>query len=287
MLPGADGDELGIVGAIRLQGKKERLADWLRNIQHFRDSAQLGVTHVVPAPPSAAAFAGASLDSSDLAELRQCTAQKCAIRLSGDALQRFQRDVAWESADAAAQANDVLRQMLVGYTSAYLKDGHAGVAAYDGPQARRSLVDDMRLLIQRATTLTELAPELVTYLDRFPSATLSAGDQLLYWSAMPVGSNTMLGVHQLVVYRPGASEVWIADKTIYATRYIDAGVLAIRLYDTADGGYYVVAGSRVKASQLSSVAARVLRRQVERSAADTVKTYLEWIRDSLALPGNE
>ena len=45
-------DQLGIVGAIRLSGTKERLADWLRNIEHFRNSAQLGTTHVVPMPPA-------------------------------------------------------------------------------------------------------------------------------------------------------------------------------------------------------------------------------------------
>jgi hypothetical protein len=91
-------------------------------------------------------------------------------------------------------------------------------------------------------------------------------------------------VHHLVIHRPRAGEVWIADKNIYATRYLDAGVMVIGLYDTPDGtGYYAVAGSRIKASRLGGVAATVLRRQVERSAADTVRTYLEWLRESLAL----
>src|SRR5215831_9908913 len=58
MLTTSERQDLGIVGAIRLSGKKERLADWLRNIEHFRNSAQLGTTHIVPMPPTAAAFAG-------------------------------------------------------------------------------------------------------------------------------------------------------------------------------------------------------------------------------------
>ncbi len=45
---------------------------------------------------------GVNLDASDLSELRQCSADKCAIRLSTHALSRFQA-MAWDAPDAAAQ----------------------------------------------------------------------------------------------------------------------------------------------------------------------------------------
>ena len=279
----ADGETLVAGGAIKLPGKKERLADWLRNIEHFRTSAELGITHVIPSPPAPAAFSGVNLDAADLAELRQCRADKCAIRLSADALARLQRDVAWDTPQAGAQATDILRQMLLGYANAYVKGGHAGLGAYDGPQARPSFTDEMRVLIREATALADLAPELVTYLEGDPSAALPSSQQLYYWSSMPAGSDTILSLHHLVVYRRSAGEVWVADKSLYASRFIDAGLLAIGLYDAPDGsGYYAIAGSRVRASRLGGVAGTVLRRQVQRSASDSVKTYLEWMRDSLA-----
>ena len=176
--------------------------------------------------------------------------------------------------------------MLAGYTAAYVSGGHTGLAAYDGPEGRASFADDMRQLIQRATAFTILAPALVGYLDGFPATRLPLVDEIFYWTAVSAGSAKIVSVHHLVVYRPGASEVWIADKTIYASRYLDAGLLAIALYDAPDGaGYYAIAGSRIMASRLGGVAGTVLRRQVQRSAADTVKMYLEWVRDSLAQAG--
>jgi hypothetical protein len=55
------------------------------------------------------------------------------------------------------------------------------------------------------------------------------------------------------------------------------------MQDTADGkGYYLIAGSRARSSKLTGVGGRVLRGQVERAAAATVRMYLEWLRDSLA-----
>lgn len=279
----SDGEELVIVGAIKLTGTKERLADWLRNVEHFRTSAELGVTHVVAAPPAAAAFAGVTLDPSDLAELQQCRPDTCAIRLSGDALTRLQRDVAWGSPNAASQANEIVRAMLLGYTTAYLNGGNAAVAAYDAPQAQRSYADDMRALLGKAKNLTDLAPEFAAALDGFPAATPAGVEQVFYWSATPAGSVTILTLHHLLVYRPRPNEVWIADKNVYSSRYFDAGVVAIGLYDAPQGGgYYALAGSRVKVSKLGGMAATVLRRQIQRSASSTVKMYLEWLRESLA-----
>jgi hypothetical protein len=229
MLPVGSRDELGIAGAIRLSGKKERLADWLRNIEHFRNSAQLGTTHIVPMPPSAAAFAGVPADPS-------------------------------------------VREDLFRWASAYV---NAGTVAYP---------DEMRGLIDQARTMNDLVPELVAFLTASPKTPPANVDQLMYWASMPGDSAPILSLHHLVVYHPPGRGVWIADKTIYATRYIDAGILAIALYDARDAdGFYAIVGSRVKSSELGGAAAGLLRGRIESGAADTVKTYLEWLRDSLAL----
>src|SRR5690349_15858745 len=42
MIAGADRNELALEGAIRLDGDKRRLADWITNIAQFRRDAELG-----------------------------------------------------------------------------------------------------------------------------------------------------------------------------------------------------------------------------------------------------
>lgn len=228
VLPTSAREELALVGAIRLSGKKERLADWLRNIEHFRNSAQLGTTHLVPMPPTPDAFAG-------------------------------------------VPAEPKVRDDLFRWTAAY---GNDGATAYP---------DDLRRLIQQARTVNDLAPEFLAYLAGYPRATLPDVDQLFYWASAPSDSTPIVSVHHLVVYHPAGREVWIADKTIYATRFIDAGVLAIALYDSPGGdSFYAIVGSRLTSSDLAGAGATILRRRIDRSAIDTVKTYLEWLRDSLA-----
>lgn len=278
-------DRIAVVGAVRVDGDKSRLADWVRNIEHFRGAAELGVSRVVPSPPAVTAFADLSLDAKDLADLQRCRPDKCALRLPADVLARLQRDVRWGSPEAASDANALVRQMLAGYAEAYLRGGNDAVSAHGGGQAGRSFAADTRELLQEATVLPQVAPELAEYLERFPAATLAGADQTLYWSVVPAGSDAVVGLHHLVVFRRGPGETLIADKSIYSSRYFEAGILVISLSDSRDGrGYYVIAGSRIMSSRLSGVAAKVLRGQVERSALELVRMYLGWLRESLAVP---
>jgi len=256
-----DGDELAAVGAIRLPGRKERLADWIKNIGHFRRSAELGVAQPVAQPPSAAAFSGLALDAKDRESLKQCTAEKCAMRVTSGAIAELQRA-------GGADANDVFHRMLLGELTDYIQHGNAGT---------------IRQLAAKAATLTALSPELLTFIERYPSASLPAADQLFYWESMPAGSVQIVSLHHLIVYKPRPDEIWIADKNLYASRYFDTAVLVVGLYDAADGnGFYAVAGSRAISGYVGGAAGAVLRRQIQRTAADNVKIYLEWIRDSLA-----
>jgi hypothetical protein len=273
MLASTGRNELAIGGAIRLEGDKNRLAAWIRNIEQFRGSAELGLTRVVSSPPSVASFADLTLDATDLTALRKCTSSNCDLRLSIEAINDFNTKVQWGTPNAATQASALAREMFVGYAKAYLHGGDTALGNGFGD------------LLEGATNLYQLAPAFARYLRRFPSETLTGVEQRLYWSTMPVGKASIVSLHHLVIHRGTAGDIRIADKTIYASRYFDVGALVISLQDAVDGrGYYLIAGSRLKSSELTDIAGSLLRRQIQRAAVDTVRMYLGWLRDSLALP---
>ena len=284
LLASGSRDELAVLGAVRLPGDKARLAGWIKNIEAFRRAAELGTAYVVPSPPTSAAFANLSLDSKDLAELQRCRPGKCDIRLSPESMARIQRDVKWGTSEAAGQANTIVRDMLAGYAAAYATSGRAGIDALAAASSTRSFAADNRGLFAQATTLSALSPALVSYLEHFPAGAPPGATQCLYWSAMPVEGVTLVSLHSLVVFQQTSGETMVADEILYGSRYFDAGAVVISLSDTAaGGGYYAIAGSRLKASQLGGAAGVVLRRQIERAALDSIRTYLEWMRDSLSL----
>ena len=145
------------------------------------------------------------------------------------------------------------------YAQSYLAGGDAAIG------------NDFGDLLRSATTLYALAPEFANYLERFPKSTLAGVDQRLYWTNMAEGSSSIISLHHLVVYQRPAGDVIIADKTIYASRYFDVAALVLSMQETADGrGYYLIAGSRARSSRLGGVAGRIVRREVEKSATDSV-----------------
>jgi hypothetical protein len=281
MLTAGSRDELAVIGVVKLTGDKTRLADWIRNIGHFRGSAELGTAYAIPSAVTEAAFAPLVLDAADLTTLQKCRADKCDIRLSPATLGEFQQNVPWGTSDAPARASQIARRTLAGLAQAYQERGRAGIDALAGQQGVLSTAADIRMLFDRATTLGELSPDLVGYLERYPAPAPAGLDQSLYWSMMPADSVSIIALHHLVVYKPRPEQVLITDQTVYATRYFDAGVVVISLADAPGGGYYAIAGGRILSAQLGRAAAVVLRRQIEKAALESLRTYLAWVRDSL------
>jgi hypothetical protein len=271
MIAGRSRDELAVVGALRLDGDKKRLVDWVRNVQHFRHAAELGMTRAIESPPAAQSFAELVLDSKDLDALQACRPGRCDLRVPDEVIAKFQSGVPWSTPEASAKANGVFAGMLTEYAAAYLHGGDAGVS------------NDFADLLRSAATLNELAPEFAAYLQQFPGSKLAGVDQRLYWTNLSGSWGSIVSLHHLVVYARPSGDVMIADKTFYASRFFDVAALVLSMQDTADGkGYYLMAGSRARSSRLTGVPGRVLRGQVERAAAETVKMYLLWLRDSLA-----
>jgi hypothetical protein len=271
MIAGRDRDELAVVGALRLDGDKKRLVDWVRNIEHFRHAAELGLTRAIESPPAAQSFAELVLDAKDLAALQACRPGRCDLRVPDEVMAKFQSGVAWGTPEASAKANALFAGMLTEYAAAYLHGGDAAVS------------NDFGDLLRSATTLYELAPDFTAYLQKFPGSKLAGVDQRFYWTNLTEASGSIISLHHLVVYRRPSGDVIIADKTFYASRYFDVAALVLSMQDTPDGkGYYLIAGSRARSSRLTGVTGRVLRGQVERAAAATVRMYLMWLRDSLA-----
>jgi hypothetical protein len=277
-------DELAVAGALRLDGDSRRLVAWVRDIAAFRKAAELGHATVVQPPISEATFAGFTADPRDVSALQACTKGSCDIRLSESALQQLQTSVHWDGPQAATEATKFLRQILAGYLQAYLSGGDAALGMYHNRKEPRAAADDFRALLAGATNLKLMVPELAEYLEKYPNAKLTNVDQVFYWTMVTDAADPIVSLHHLVLYPRAEGQVLIADKTIYASRSIDAAALVLAMQTAADGhGFYVMGAARIKSAKLSGVAARVLRSRIEKESLEGVQTYLGWIRDSLAL----
>jgi hypothetical protein len=284
LLPTREQVEVGVFGAVRINGTPDRLVYWLKDIAGFRKAAELGQSRKLSSPPQINDVADLSLGADELAALRTCQPGKCDLRLGDKAIARFQTEVDWSSADAPARANLLARQLMLQLAQAYLQGGDVALGTAHNEKTPRVAADEFHALLYQATNVYELARPFADYLEHFPKASLPDSEQFLYWSHSGTGPDASIGLHQIVISNQPGGSVLIADKLLYASRYTDAALTMVSLASAPDGrGYYAMAGGRARSTMLGGMMARVLRSRVEKSAVQTVDMYLNWIQQSLAV----
>jgi hypothetical protein len=279
----AQGRDIAVAGAVRIADDKERLVGWVRDVEGFRKAADLGGSRKLSSPPTINDFGDLALDAAELAALQRCQPGDCALRLGDRAIARFRADVDWAAPDAGRRANLLTRQLMLGYAEAYLKGGDGALGAAHNERQPRAVADEFRALLRSATNLYALANPLATYLERFPEAQGLPVEQFLYWAKGGAGAEPSITLHHLVIHRDAGGSIYIVNKQLYASRYVDAGLVVLWLGTPPDGqGYYLLAGMRARSSQLEGLTARMLRGRIEKESHEYVQIYLDWLRKSLA-----
>jgi hypothetical protein len=80
---------------------------------------------------------------------------------------------------------------------------------------------------------------------RFPEAGLPV-EQFLYWAKGGVGTEPSITLHHLVIQREPGGSIYIANKQLYASRYMDAGLLVLSLgsHCSTNAGRSISRGSK-------------------------------------------
>lgn len=283
LLPSKDGSEVGVLAAVRIDAKADRLVYWFKDIANFRKAAELGLSHRIANTPQIGDFADLSLDTAELAALRKCRPGSCELLLGDAAIQRFQTEINWNAPDATRRANLLMREMMLAHVQAYLKGGDLALGTTHNDKAPRVRADDFHQLLAQSKGLDDVAPALSAYLEGFPTKGLPESEQFLYWGKGGLGTDASLSLHQLVIYQPTGGDVFIVDKQLYASRYVDAGLTVVSLASAPNGaGFYALVGARARSSMLTGVAARMLRGKVEKMTRESAAMYLDWIKASLS-----
>jgi hypothetical protein len=276
------GPEMAVFGAVRIPDDEERLVRWIRDVEGFRRAADLGLSRKLGSPPAINDFGELALDASELQALARCKPGDCALRLGDRAIARFQTEVDWAAPDAGRRANLLTRQLLLSYAEAYLRGGDAALGAAHNERTPRLVADGFRALIRNSTQLSALAPSLATYLERYPAPSGVPVEEFLYWAKGGLGTEPSITLHHLVIQRDPGGNVFIVNKQLYASRYVDTSMLTLWLATPPDGrGYYLLAGVRGRSSMLEGFTARVLRGRIEEESRSYIQIYLDWLRKSL------
>jgi hypothetical protein len=113
-------------------------------------------------------LASLELPAEDIEALSQCRPGDCAVKLSAAAMSRFRTQVNWSSPDAARQANEVAREMILELVRTYQAKGNEGLGHNDDISGPLDVAEQFRALLPADDLLPAPVPALIAHLEDYP-----------------------------------------------------------------------------------------------------------------------
>jgi hypothetical protein len=123
--------ELAHFGIVCIDAPAERFVARFGDIERFERGPGIPQMGRLGVPPRLEDLASLTLPAKDVTALATCRPGDCDLKLSAAAMTRFQNQVNWSSPNAAVQANEVARAMILELVRAYQVNGNAALGRYD------------------------------------------------------------------------------------------------------------------------------------------------------------
>ena len=274
-------NEIAVAGAIRVNVAKEVFVERFRDIARFKAGPDVRQIGRFSNPPALEDLAPLTIDKADF-DGDDCRVGDCDARLPADAIRRFEREIDWRAPGADARAAALFKQILFDNVRAYVAGAPSRMAQYDDDRHPIRPMDEFAGVLKNFPAVGDLAPGLPAHLQNFPASPLAGADDFLYWSKETVAGRPFITVtHVTIVTRP--SEVVIASKDVYSSRYFDSslGVTVASDVGGAPGAFYLVYANRARASALKGMFGGVRRALVERRAKSSLEENLRDVKRRL------
>jgi hypothetical protein len=276
VIPSNDRREVAVCGVIQLPSDPETA------LKAFQLSLSLKKNSILKSgkftnPPRVEDLASLTLSDVDIADLKTCTVGDCKLKLSAAMIQRFQKNIDWNSTDYGEQANQLFRLMIVEYVAAYLQKGDAALIEYADQSPRVSLDREQRALLSNLIYVNDTAPEFVRHLKAFPRSTVPV-EHSLSWAKIDFGLKPVLVITDVSTFRSdvdGVPRVLVLSKQIYANHYFDASLsLTAIIADQTRTKSDLLYVNHSRASALASSFSKFKHKIVEGRATDDLNRQL-------------
>lgn len=236
-------------------------------------------------PPQLSDLDGLSLSMTVLQALKDCRIGDCNIKLSRKMIERFQKDIDWNSPDYPATANRLFREMLFQYLATYIRQGSEALIEYRDQQYSLKMVDEFKALLEESRYLN-VNPAFYRYLKSFPRKKLENVSGYFFWIEEDLGLNkNVLSLNHLSFYNPGdtGKVALLINRQIYANHFFES-LLGITGFigDPQPGarGFYMIHiyRCRIDALRRGGVLSRMIRRNLHSGITSLLRRRMTEIR---------
>lgn len=267
--------EVAAFGAVWINGAPGDYVRLVRDIEQFERGGAFVVTKRISDPPQLADFSALKLPKEDLESLRSCRVGDCEIKLGESALQRLRQSVDWSKPDATSTAEQLVKQLMLEYSTGYAQAGNDRLAVYRDADRPTFVASEFKSMIDRLPELGQQLPDLKAFLLGFPKVTIPKATSFLYWQEAQFGLKPTIRINHLVIDdRPGTTVV--ANKLIYASHYFWTALdVRVLVPDLSRGpGFWFVKVTRSRSDGLDGFTGSLVRSRVQGEAQKSTEATL-------------
>lgn len=285
-LAATDPREVATLGVVRMRATPEFYVKQLADIVAFKRTEAVLQIGKFGTPADVDDLIDLKLDEWDVRRLRDCRVGDCGVQLSAEGIERFQKEVDWQRADAQSQASRLMQQILVEYVTHYRQVGMAGAMKYADHAQSLDTGREFASLMDNDVDGWQHFTDLRRHLLQYPRVETPHTIDILYWSKERASRRTVVTVTHLAISRPagGPSDYVIASKQIYGTHYFDASLgltLLLRDPSASPPAMYVLYVNRSRVDVFNGMFSGVARRIVSARTRSLVAEELGRVQRSL------
>ena len=285
VLPWGGPSEVYVFGAVHVDGAPETYLKAARDVSRLWGTpGYLGVGEL-PAEATVSDLTPLTLEADDVKALKNCREGSCDVQLPTASIQAVRDTVNFSRPDAAEQVNALARQMIVALLRQYRQGGLRALGEYRDQEHPARVSDEFETMMNRASVLPDVIPELRRYLLEYPNAALPNADSFFFWEKVDFGLKPTIRVNHAMIARgrtTGGHEYGtVAIKQLYATHYFHTALdVSVCVDDGATGparGFYLLTIKGSQQEGLTGLKGSILRKVV----VDKTRTSLERVLASI------
>ena len=278
LAPVSDKREVAVSGVINISAGADEFLKSYRDSMRRKSNAAILEIGGFGKEPALADLQELTIDPSDIEDLKQCVVGDCEIKLSASMIERFRKEIDWESPDYQLKATNLFKQMLLEYVREYVTRGEAALIEYNDKRDQVSLANGQRALAAASSYINDALAD--------QKSDLRLVEDAIVWSKIKFGLKPVLAINHITIYRRDRDvgpQVLIASKQIYANHYFNAShaLTAFVSVPGAAAAGYLVYENRSLADGLEGPFSKIKREVVEKKAVEGLRTILQHSKSSL------
>ena len=280
LLPPQDKREVAVSGLVSLQVPAEVFLQSFRESMCRKSNPAILEIGSFSSQPTLDDLKDLTIESREIEDLKKCVVGDCQLKLSATMIERFRKEVNWETPDYSSKATQLLKEMLLDYVRDYLARGDVALIEYNDKAKVVRLAEEQRALKTASSYIYDVLTNFPQYVRGFPKPNLVDVQNTIVWSKVKFGLKPVIAINHITIYqneKEAGPQILIASKQIYANHYFDSS-LALTAFINIPGASptsYLFYENRSRADALEGVFSKLRRGIVENRAIDSLKGILE------------